>query len=110
MFQPLSLLTKVLLAREPALAAVVAALLRHGPSVPLVVDPKVVSTFPLQDNKVQAGPDTVNRPSLTPASGVPGEDNLAFKVAPVDLKLYVAEGDGAEGSSTGYLARVEITL
>ena len=98
------------LSHSPVLPTVVSVEFGQETVEKLVVNPNVFSVLPLDHSKVVSGSDGRNDNSRVPGPGVSGVDDMAMKIAPVDLKLYCTESKSAERSSTGRLTRVESTF
>jgi hypothetical protein len=91
-------------------ATVVTVVFDQVAVVKLVVEPKVLSVVPLEDGEFITGCDWWNDGGFTPGTGVPGEDDVAVGVAPVDLKLHLSEGKSTDGGPSSCLAGVEGTF
>ena len=95
------------LAWEPAIASIVTVELTNITLVILVIEPETFSILPLQHTEPIARSDGPNSRGRVPGSIVVAEDGMAVEIAPVDLELYVAKGESAEGGSGCYFSRVE---
>ena len=96
---------------EPGLASVITTkfdyIIRVGL---LVIDPKAISTLPLQHGQAITGSGDFNDAGISPGSGIFDENDTIFEITIVNLELYVTEGDSAERSEGQYFPWVEFTF
>jgi hypothetical protein len=91
-------------------ATVVTVVFNQVAVVKLVVEPEVLSAVPLERSELITGSDGRNNGGFTPGTRVPDEDDVAVRVAPVDLKLHLVEGESTEGGPSSCLTGVECTF
>ena len=107
---PLSDLLEFERSLGPVIATVVTVKLSQAAVVKLGVKPEVFSVIPLDHSKLVARSDGLDDRCTTPRSGVLGENNLALKIVPVDLKLHIAEDDSSNRGLISCFSRVESTF
>lgn len=94
----------------PGLSAVVTLIFNHAPVENLVAEHQVFTIPPLMHSKLVTRPDWWDGLGMTPCSGVSLEDSAASVITPVNLELYIAEGESGEGSFNRHSSGVECTF
>lgn len=94
----------------PGLPTVNAGIFVHAPVKNLVTDHQVFPIFPLVYGKLVTRRDGWDDLGPTPRLGVSFEDNVSTEITPVDLEIYMAEGESGEGRLNRRFSRVELTF